>query len=37
MAIIGMIDQIGAIRTMIDDSMGRLEGGHQFMIGWGAG
>jgi len=33
--IIGMIDQIGSIRTMIGVLMGRLEEGHQFMIGWG--
>jgi len=36
MAIIGMIDQIGSTRTMIDILMGRLEEGLQFMIGWGA-
>jgi len=35
--IIGMIDQIGSIRTMIGILVGRLEEGHQFMIGWGAG
>jgi len=35
MAIIDMIDQIGDIRTMIGISMGRLEEGCQFMIGWG--
>jgi len=35
MAIIGMIDQIGSIRTMIGVLVGRLEEGHQFMIGWG--
>jgi hypothetical protein len=34
--IIGMIDQIGSIRTMIGVFMGRLEEGPQFMIGWGA-
>jgi len=37
MAIIGMTDKIGDIKTMIDVLMGRLEEGHQFMIGWGAG
>jgi len=37
MVIIGMIDQIGNIRAMIGVLMGRLEEGHQFMIGWGAG
>jgi len=36
MVIIGMIDQIGSIRTMIGVLMGRLEEGFQFMIGWGA-
>ena len=35
MVIIGMIDQIGNIRTMIDGLMGRLEKGRQSMIGWG--
>jgi hypothetical protein len=35
MVIIGMIDQIGTMRTMINNSMGRLEGGCQFMINWG--
>jgi len=35
MVIIGMIDQIGSIRTMIDVLVGRLDEGHQFMIGWG--
>jgi len=35
MAIIGMIDQIGSIRTMIGVLVGRLEEGHQFMIDWG--
>jgi len=35
MAIIGMIDQIGIIKTMIDVLVGRLEEGHQFMIGLG--
>jgi len=34
---IGMIDQIGSIRTTIGVLMGRLVGGPQFMIGWGAG
>jgi len=33
--IIGMMDQIGSIRTMIGVLMGRLEEGPQFMIGWG--
>ena len=33
MAIIGMIDQIGSIRTMIGVLVGRLEEGHQFLIG----
>ena len=33
MVIIGMIDQIGNIRTMIDGLTGRLEEGRQFMIG----
>jgi len=33
--IIGMIDQIGSIRTMISVLVGRLEEGHQFMIRWG--
>jgi len=37
MVMIGMIDLIGSIKTMIGDSMGRLGGGLQFMIGWGAG
>jgi len=37
MVIIGMIDQIGSIRTMIGVLVGRLEEGHQFMIGWGVG
>jgi len=36
MAMIGMIDQIGSIRTMIDVLMDRLGEGPQFMIGWGA-
>jgi len=35
MVIIGMIDQISDIGTMIDDLMGRLEEECQFMIGWG--
>ena len=30
---IGMIDQIGSIRTMIGVLLGRLEEGPQFMIG----
>jgi len=37
MVIIGMIDQIGDIITMIGNLMGRLEEGCQFIIGWGAG
>jgi len=37
MVIIGMIDQIGSIKIMIGVLVGRLEEGHQFMIGWGAG
>ena len=37
MVIIGMIDQIGDIRTMIGVLMDRAEGGCQFMISWGAG
>ena len=32
---IGMIDRIGSIRTMIGILMGRLEGEPRFMIGWG--
>ena len=36
MAIIGMIDQIGSIKTMIGVLVGRLEEGRQFMIDWGA-
>ena len=36
MAIIGMIDQIGSIGSMIGVLMGRLEEEPQFMIGWGA-
>jgi len=36
MVIIGMIDQIGCIRTMIGVLMGRLEEGPQSMISWGA-
>ena len=35
MAIIGIIDQIGNIRTMIGILEDRLKEGHQFMIGWG--
>jgi len=34
---IGMIDLIGSIKTMIGDLMGRLGGELWFMIGWGAG
>jgi len=37
MVMIGMIDLIGNIETMIGDLMGRLAGELQFMIGWGAG
>ena len=33
---IGTTDPIGAIVIMIDASMGRLEGEHPSMIGWGA-
>jgi len=33
MVIIGMINQIDSIRTMIGVLVGRLEEGHQFMIG----
>jgi len=36
MAIIGMIDQIGSMRTMIGVLMDRLGEGLQYMIGWGA-
>ena len=35
MVMIGMIDQIGSIRTMIGVLMDRLGEGLQFMIGWG--
>jgi len=35
-AMIGMIEPIGTIRTMIDSLMHRLGEEHQFMIGWGA-
>jgi len=37
MVIIGMIDQISNIKTMIGDLMGRLEEGHQFTIDYGTG
>jgi len=37
MVMIGMIDLIGSIKTMIGDLMGRLGGEPQFTIGWGAG
>jgi len=37
MVIIGMIDQISDIRTMIGVLIGRLEEGCQFMTGWEAG
>jgi len=33
--IIGMIDQIGSIRTMIGILVGQLGEGHQCTIGWG--
>jgi len=36
MVMIDMTDPIGAIKMMIGDLMGRLEGERQFMIGWGA-
>ena len=32
---IGMIEPIGTIKTMIDGLMHRLGEEHQFMIGWG--
>ena len=35
MAMIGMIDQIGSIRTMTGVLMGRLGEELRFMIGWG--
>jgi len=35
MVMIGMIDGIGSIRTMIGVLVGRLEEEPQFMIGWG--
>jgi len=37
MVMIGMIDLIGSIKTMIGDLMGRLGEELHFMIGWGAG
>ena len=37
MVIIGMIDQIGDIRTMIGVLMGRFGERCQFMTGWGVG
>jgi len=37
MVMIGMIDLIGSIRTMIGDLMGRLGEELRFKIGWGAG
>jgi len=37
MAMIGMIDQIGAITTTIGDLMGRSEEERPFTIGWGVG
>jgi len=36
MVMIGMTDEIGSIRTIIGDLMGRLGGERRFMIGWGA-
>jgi len=35
MVMIGMIDQIGSIRTITDSLMGRSGEEHPFMIGWG--
>jgi len=35
MAMIGMTDQIGSIRTMTAGLMGRLGGERQSIIGWG--
>ena len=37
MVMIGMTEPIGAIRKIISDLMGRLEGERHFMIGWEAG
>jgi len=37
MVMIGMIDLIGSIKTIIGDLMGRFGGELRFMIGWGAG
>jgi len=37
MVMIGMIDLIGSIKTMVGDLMGRLGEELQFMIGWGGG
>ena len=37
MVMIGMIDLIGSIKTMIVDLMDQLGEELQFMIGWGAG
>jgi len=37
MVMIGMADQIGCIKTITADLMGRLGGERSFMIGWGAG
>jgi len=37
MVMIGMIDLIGSIKTIIGDLMGRLGGELRFMIDWGAG
>ena len=37
MVTIGMTELIGAIRKMIGNLIGRLEGESRFMIGWGAG
>jgi len=36
MAMIGIINQIDTIKTVVFDSMVRLEEEHQFTIGWGA-
>jgi len=36
MVMIGMTDQIGSIRTITADLMGRLGEERRFMIGWGA-
>jgi len=36
MVMTGMTGPIGTIVIIIGDSMGRLEGEHLYMIGWGA-